>query len=62
MTTFEKQQSSGVFIEAGKIAFSMNIPITGNPYQDQPYRNLWEKGHRAAFRKFDQKRSVRRGR
>lgn len=56
MTNFEKKQPDVVFIDAGKRAFYMGIPIVNNPYKEQPYNRLWEKGYRIAKRRFKGRR------
>lgn len=53
MTVNEKKQSELVFVNAGKKAYHMLIFISNNPYTEQPYRELWEKGYRRAKRDFE---------
>lgn len=50
MTEFEKKQPNSVFIEAGRKAANMLIDVSNNPYHDQPYRTLWDKGWRLGLR------------
>lgn len=56
MTGFERKQPQLAFINAGKGAFLIDVPFQNNPYRDQPQRGLWDKGFRAARRKFDRNR------
>ena len=56
MTIFERtQQPIAVFESAGRIAFSMQIPITSNPYPRtdangvaEPAAQAWDRGYKAA--------------
>ena len=59
MTNFEKSQSEGVFIQAGRIAFHIGVSVYQNPYREQPFHNLWEKGWRSTKKRFEPK-GVRR--
>ena len=52
MTTREKKQPNKVFVEAGKIAFKMGILFRNNPYQERPFKTLWEKGYMSEKRKY----------
>lgn len=56
MTSFERKQPQHIFTSAGKKAFTLGIPITNNPYKEQPFKGLWEKGHRLARRKYEEKK------
>ena len=56
MTSFERtKQPIAVFENAGRIAFSMQIPITSNPYPRtdangvaEPAAQAWDRGYKAA--------------
>lgn len=56
MTEQEKSQPLSTFEEAGKKAYHAGIHISGNPYKEQPYRQLWDKGYKQAKRAFEGKR------
>ena len=58
LTAFERQQPQHVFVHAGKTAFQIGVPIQNNPYKEKPYRDLWDKGYRAAKRLYEQKRGI----
>lgn len=53
MTNAEKQQSNNVFVGAGRKAYLMLIHLQNNPYKDQPYRDLWDKGYRLERRRVE---------
>ena len=52
MTSFEKNQKSGVFVEAGRTAFRMKLALRDNPYKEEPFKTLWNKGFTSESRKF----------
>lgn len=56
MTEFEKRQPARVFISAGRKAYHALIHVSANPYKQEPYRDLWEKGWRFARKAEDSKR------
>jgi hypothetical protein len=56
MTNKEKKQPNKVFVEAGKTAFRMGILFRNNPYQERPFKTLWEKGYMSEKRKYNQTR------
>lgn len=57
MTKTETKQPKNNFVNTGRTAYKMKIPIINNPYSEQPYRLLWEKGWKAEQRKnFKRKR------
>jgi hypothetical protein len=55
MTTLEMSQHRDIFIRAGRTAFLMMIPLD-NPYKEQPWKSLWERGHKQAKKRFYDKR------
>jgi hypothetical protein len=56
LTAFEKTQARDVFVGAGRLSFHAFVPIENNPYKDEPFRSLWEKGWRTARRQWNDKR------
>ena len=52
----KKQQDA---VSAGRNAYRALIPVTGNPYSKQPYRDLWDKGWRIERKKDDAVRPPR---
>ena len=52
----KKQQDA---VSAGRSAYRALIPVTGNPYSKQPYRDLWDKGWRIERKKDDAVRPPR---
>lgn len=49
MTNFELNQNPSVIIEAGGIAFSIGVPLAGNPYRKNAnFFKLWGAGHKRA--------------
>lgn len=52
MTLLEKKQPNSVFVSAGRNAFRAGVHFMNNPYKDNPYRTLWEKGYMAESRRF----------
>lgn len=46
MTSFEKSQPPRVFIHAGRLGYMIGVNFLDNPYKQEPYRSLWEKGWR----------------
>lgn len=48
-------KTSNAYI-GGKLAFIIGVAIQNNPHKQQPQRDQWEKGHRAARRFFDRNR------
>jgi hypothetical protein len=59
MTDFEKQQPEGVFVQAGRDAFRLGVSVYANPYREQPFHKLWEKGWRSAKKRSSNERQVR---
>ena len=53
-------QPSGVFVGTGRLAYTMGIHAQDNPFKRQPYRDLWDKGWKAAKRKADRNRNDNR--
>lgn len=62
MTANEKSQPDHVFVNAGKKAFHLGIFINGNPYTEQPYRGLWERGFMNDKKLCDQAEFAKRSR
>lgn len=48
MTPAEKKQPFSVFLDAGKHAYQINVLSQFNPYTEEPFRSLWDKGYKKA--------------
>lgn len=48
MTPHEKSQPHSVFLEAGKSAYHILVLQQFNPYTEEPFRSLWDKGYKKA--------------
>lgn len=46
MTSFEKSQPPRVFVHAGRLGYMIGVNFLDNPYKQEPFRSLWEKGWR----------------
>ena len=53
MTKLERRQKRVIFKQAGFKSFGLGIHYNDCPYKEQPFRDLWSDGYRAAKRAFE---------